>query len=60
MTGQFAELDLTAAVQQELAGDKKLSLFIYATSNTGGNGQADFPSREAGNAEQRPVLIIGK
>ena len=60
VTGQFAELDLTAVVQQELVGDKKLSLFIYATSDTGGNGQADFASREAGNAKQRPTLIIGR
>jgi hypothetical protein len=58
IAGQFAELDLTAAVQKELAGDKKVSLRIYATSATGGNGDADFASREAGTADRRPVLII--
>jgi hypothetical protein len=58
--GQSAELDITTAVQKELAGDKKVSLFIYATSTGGQHSGADFASREARTTDQRPVLIITK
>ncbi len=58
--GRSFELDVTAAVQKELAGDRKISLLIYATSDTGQKSNASFASREAGTADQRPVLILAR
>jgi hypothetical protein len=55
VTNQFAEVDITSAVQKELAGDKKISLLIYATSLEGRQNIADFASREAANG---PELVI--
>jgi hypothetical protein len=50
----WISIDLTGAVQQELAGDRRLS--IVMTDNTQTNRAAEFSSRHA--STNRPALEI--
>jgi regulation of enolase protein 1 (concanavalin A-like superfamily) len=50
-------VDLTSIVQQEAAGDGKLSLMIEA-SYTGGTANISYGSDEATDPAQRPALVI--
>lgn len=52
-----AEWDITSQVQQELAGDKTLTLAIMS-SVSGQTNDASFSSKEVTDAIARPVLLI--
>lgn len=52
------ELNLTEVVRQQLAGDKKLSLYLYATKNTGADGATHFFSKEHEDKTKWPILIL--
>jgi hypothetical protein len=56
-SGQVVEVDVTALVQGELAGDHLLSLEIFSPDYSGPDGWATYGSREA-SADVRPVLEI--
>jgi hypothetical protein len=51
------ELDVTRFVQEALAGDKKLSLRIFAPEYQRGKSWVQYGSRE-GDAESRPQLLV--
>ena len=55
VTGQFAEVDITEAIQKELAGDKKISLLIAASASEGHKSGANFAARGQAN---EPELVI--
>jgi hypothetical protein len=54
--GEFVELDITAAVQQQTDG--KISLLIEATTQTDSSMYVTFASREHPTAAWRPTLIV--
>jgi hypothetical protein len=55
--GKPVELDVTRLVQTALAGDRKLSLRLFAPERKRGSSYAQFGSRR-GEAETRPQLLI--
>jgi hypothetical protein len=55
--GKPVEVDVTRRVQEALAGDKKLSLRIFAPNYKRGNSDVEYGSRK-GEAETRPQLLI--
>jgi hypothetical protein len=55
--GVPVELDVTQPVQKALAGDKKLSLRIFAPEYLRGKSFVQYGSRK-GNAETRPQLFV--
>jgi hypothetical protein len=55
--GQPVEFDVTRLVREALAGDKKLSLRVYAPHRRRGSAYAQYGARE-GEVESRPQLLI--
>jgi hypothetical protein len=55
--GKAVELDVTGLVQEALAGDKMLSLRIYAPHYKRGKCYVEYGSRK-GDAESRPQLLV--
>jgi len=54
---KVVEVDVTPLVQTALAGDKKLSLRLFAPDRKRGSSFAQFGSRR-GEAESRPQLLV--
>lgn len=57
MEGKPVEFDVTGLVQAALAGDRKLSLRLFAPERKRGSAFAEFGSRR-GDSESRPQLIV--
>jgi hypothetical protein len=55
--GQPVEIDVTRFVQDALAGDKKLSLRLFAPKYKRGGSYVEYGSRE-GDPEARPQLLV--
>jgi hypothetical protein len=55
--GKAVEIDVTRLVQDALAGDKMLSLRIFAPKRKRGKGYVQYGARE-GEAEARPQLLL--
>lgn len=52
------EIDLTSTASAALAGGKVLSLEIESSANYGSAGYADYASKEHGNLNYRPTLVV--
>ena len=52
------EVVVTPQVQEALAGDRQLSVQLYAIRNSGANGLVDYASREHPNVDWRPQLRL--
>jgi hypothetical protein len=57
MEGRPVELDVTPFIHEALAGDKKLSIRIYAPHFERRKSYVEYGSRK-GEAERRPQLIL--
>jgi hypothetical protein len=55
--GKAVEFDVTPQVQAALAGDKKLSLRVFAPERRRGSAFVEYGSRR-GDAESRPQLLV--
>ena len=55
--GKPVDVEVTRLVQEALAGDKKLSIRIFAPNYKRGNTYVEYGSRK-GEAETRPQLLL--
>jgi hypothetical protein len=58
VANQPVEFVVTPQVQEALAGDGLLSLQIFSTLDFGGNGSADYATRENSIVTNQPQLIV--